>query len=278
MQRFLGSVDILPGVLGQDYTCVIQLNKLSCWGDTTPSNDLNMDQVTQVSLGYQSGCALDNEGVKCWNHPGEPYDGDDIEELHSGENHSCVIKTDRTLECWQEDTAETTPPDDLGPVKKLALGISNSCAINADDMVRCWGDGGAVDAVPDDLGPAKEIAIGDSQACAIKMDGTVDCWGSGGGADHPETITGATVIAAGDAHTCTIDTSGVTCWGREGASVNMPDLVKPSQISLGSNHTCAVDTQGLKCWGGNNGAGELNLPEDYIRDIFLLEEMLAAAE
>jgi len=75
-------------------------------------------------------------------------------------------------------------------------------------------------------------------------------------------------IAAGDAHTCAIGTSGVFCWGNNGAgqlginqsggAYSTPSLITSSALNgasflgLGANHSCAGTFSGtLYCWGAN---------------------------
>ncbi len=86
----------------------------------------------------------------------------------------------------------------------------------------------------------------------------------------------APAIAAGDIHTCTLDTSGqARCWGenRSGVLGSGDDLMSdvpaqvvglsnPVVIAGGTYHTCAVTSDSsVMCWG-ENGVGELNSGND----------------
>ncbi len=79
-------------------------------------------------------------------------------------------------------------------------------------------------------------------------------------------------LAAGDASTCALTTSGVVCWGQVWITSGALELGMPSarttplavtgtqlatSISLGGQHGCAVLRDGsVRCWG-HNGWGQL---------------------
>lgn len=123
------------------------------------------------------------------------------------------------------------------------------------------------------------ISAGGYHTCALDEAGTISCWGLGDygqlGAGSVETGGGTTPIAApdgvvftevaaGNAHTCAIDTEGsVWCWGIDGDGthegenseshgpqrVALPDGLRMVSID-GYYHSCATAEDGSAwCWG-----------------------------
>jgi len=199
--------------------------------------------------------------------------------------------------------------------KKLAeygSGYEHNCAIMSDDSVYCWGNGqyGALGTnstnsstipVPvytqDVLNgkTIKQITTGYYHTCVIASDNKDYCWGSGavgrlgnGGiiqrnAPYPVRETTTTVIsqiAAGNEHTCSLNSEGkLHCWGRgingelgrdvflasyTPAAVNMSNFGAESvkQVVAGDKFTCASTVEGTAfCWGynatGRTGVGSV---------------------
>ncbi len=140
-------------------------------------------------------------------------------------------------------------------------------------------DGAAVAAVG-------ALAVGLRHACAVTAQGTVLCWGDnrlgqlGDGTntqrDAPVAVKGlahpAVAIAAGDEHTCALDSTGaVLCWGSNASGAlgdgsagaqrssagPVPGLSGATAIGAGGASTCAAMASGNPvCWGAN-GAGQL---------------------
>ncbi|MCL2174355.1 IPT/TIG domain-containing protein, partial [Candidatus Saccharibacteria bacterium] len=138
----------------------------------------------------------------------------------------------------------------------------------------------------------RQISTGGYHTCGIATNNQVYCWGQndygqlGDGTlnnkSTPVAVNTAgvlngkiiTQIAAGDFHTCALDSTGKAyCWGQNtngqvgdnssGNNRTTPVAVNTTgvlngktlvQISLGQYHTCAVDSAGVAyCWGYNNG-------------------------
>ena len=139
-------------------------------------------------------------------------------------------------------------------------------------------EAGALDAGP----PAVAVTVGASHACALTGEGAVLCWGDnrdgqlgdGSTTQHsaPVLVTGLTrpvrAIAAGDQHTCALDSAGaVLCWGSnasgalgDGATAaqsTTPVLVTGLSsgvvaLAAGGATTCAaMASGGVVCWGAN---------------------------
>lgn len=131
------------------------------------------------------------------------------------------------------------------------------------------------------------VSAGGAHTCALTTGGGLKCWGSNNSGQLgdgtattrkvPTDVQGLTSnvasIAAGNAHTCAVTTSGaVKCWGYNYSgqvgngglytTQNTPATVnglssKVALITAGYHHTCALTTLGeALCWGAN-GYGQI---------------------
>jgi len=183
------------------------------------------------------------------------------------------------------------------PVSQLSAGKEHTCAV-AGGAAFCWGTGHLGDGSWREgvTTPARvsgfagktvtQIAAGSYHTCAI-ADGEVYCWGNGesgrlglgAGANPrstPQLVTAlpgtATLITAGDTHTCAVADGAAYCWGAgyrgqlgngyssfstvPSAVVGL-DGVRIVDIDAGTAHTCAAGADGhAYCWGRGD-SGEL---------------------
>ncbi len=103
-----------------------------------------VDKVKSLAFGRSHGCLIDkNDRVQCFgdNEFGQttsPVFTDPVEELCSGEYHSCSISSGN-VECWggKEDFHVKVPPHLENP-RQLTCGDFTSCAVT-DHGVQCWG-------------------------------------------------------------------------------------------------------------------------------------------
>jgi len=172
--------------------------------------------------------------------------------LAAGQEHTCAILDDGTVECWGHNNfgqvGDGTQTTRLVPVTVTSLG-----------------------------GSAISIAAGSVHTCALLSNGSVRCWGFNGSgqlgngstalSNVPVTVTGLSgvvALAAGSLHTCALRTDGsVWCWGAALANgsnsrslvpirVNDPHLTITAQsITAGANHTGALFIGDVLCWGQN---------------------------
>lgn len=132
----------------------------------------------------------------------------------------------------------------------------------------------------------KGIALGNQHSCALIDFNPVTCWGSNAYGQLGNSISNASVnpmpaavtlpsssyvaMAAGEAHTCIVQTNGtIKCWGHGGygqlglgigktplaqfVPANVVGITNAKSVVAGFGHTCALLATGtVKCWGFNN--------------------------
>jgi alpha-tubulin suppressor-like RCC1 family protein len=280
-----------------DHSCAVTNGgAVKCWGHNgdgelgdgslikrvTPVQVVGLTSgVEQVSLGFDSGCALKTAGtVWCWGYNGNG-------QLGTGDRQS-----------------QRTPTDTgLSGISQISAGWDHTCAVTTGGGVKCWGqgkhgeigDGAKSDRlVPTDVtglgGTVVQVSAGFDHTCALMTGGTVKCWGNnttgelGDGSTtdsiHPVTVSGLSGVAqisAGFNHTCAVTTSGAAkCWGANESGELGNGKTKASsspvpvyragsgiaQISAGgykkAGMTCLVTNAGaVKCFGANHGVHNL---------------------
>ncbi len=85
--------------------------EIVCWGWSISSASLEPSEgaFVQVSVGYDSTCALDAAGqISCW---GDDYWGQSsppsgtFQRLSVGSQFACALDLDGGVECWGKDTS-----------------------------------------------------------------------------------------------------------------------------------------------------------------------------
>lgn len=248
--------------------------------------------AASLALGDEHSCVLTSTGgVRCW-----------------GEGDHGRLGYGNTVDRGDNETPALAGDVDLGGTAvALAVGGSHTCALLSTQRVRCWGladqgqlgygDGSEIGdnetpASAGDVpvgGKVKAITAGAAHTCAVLLSGAVRCWGEGDdgrlgygnvvdvGVDSTPTDAGdvplggrATVVTAGDRHTCALLSSRqVRCWGYGfagrlgyGNDDSIGDDESPASagnvkvgapalaVSAGGQHTCALLTKGrARCWG-----------------------------
>jgi len=192
----------------------------------------------QISVGPHRTCAIDSSGhAYCWggNVCGLLGDG-------SATNSAIpvAVRTDGVL-------AGKT-------IKQITAGGAHTCVIASDDRVYCWGNninGALGNNGPEDCGDGQPVPVADPLANkTIKQ------------------------IAAGDAHTCAIDSDNtVYCWGFDLALHSaVPVAVDTTsgvlsgktiqQIAAGGHVTCVIANGQAYCWGNGYDFGNV-VPRAY---------------
>lgn len=245
---------------GANHTCALtSLGTVYCWGynglgqlgnNTTTQSDAPVQVLGLGGVGFLSG----------------------IVSIAAGADHTCALSSAGNVYCWGFNVfgqlGNATANTALTPVE--VAGVAGSGFLS-----------GIVG-----------LAAGSVHTCAYSLAGNAFCWGSGvdGQLGNNATTTETTPVevegplgvgnlsnvislAAGQAHTCAINTSGnVFCWGTNvdgqlgnntttqenvpvevegvGGVGNLSNIVS---LSAGADHTCASDTgDHVFCWGANN--------------------------
>src|SRR3954463_10621931 len=160
--------------------------------------------------------------------------------LAAGQQHTCAVLDDGTVDCWGRnnfgqlgDGSLTTrlspvPVSGLGTAISIAAGSFHTCAVLSTGTVRCWGfnDSGqlgngttASSSAPvavSGLTNILSLAAGFLHTCALRVDGTVWCGGAATANGRTAasatpikvTIAAAVALAAGANHTCALVANG----------------------------------------------------------------------
>jgi hypothetical protein len=237
-----------------------------------------------IAVGLSFSCGLTGQNtIKCWGNPfytvelgnnaagsggaraersNVPIDVlglSSIRAIVAGGYHACVLKSDRTVACWGDNT--------FGQ-----LGVSSSLSSSFNPV-----------AVPN-LANVDRLSAGHQHTCALLKDQTVKCWGvqrsgqvgngvfseTGVGPTLVTGLTGVTSLSVFGSHSCAVSGGQVKCWGRntdgELGDNTVTDSAVPKvvvgissarSVSVGGSHTCALLlNKAVMCWGKNN-AGQL---------------------
>lgn len=223
---------------GKSHTCALQFQSSStttqafCWGKNNSGqlgNSSTTDSSLPVSLGFN----------------------EDVSQITSGDNHSCVLTKGGEIYCWGDNsvgqlglgntTSSTTPVKLTSPALKyvqISAGSNHTCALTEDSQVYCWG-----------LGTSGQLGVG--KVTTTDQASGEDCNPGTGIANitfckqsptiiDPAPTTTAMSISAGDLHTCMMTLEGnVYCWGANtdgqlGTS-NKSQVSSPASVCSGSS-------------------------------------------
>jgi hypothetical protein len=282
-----------------DHSCALTTGGgVKCWGHNGDGelgdgtllkrpSPVNVDGlnngVQQVSLGFDSGCALLNTGaVRCWGYNGNGQLGDGTRStrrtsvkvdgintavaISAGWDHTCAVLTGGALVCWggndqgeigdgtRHDRLKAVPVSGLGSgVAAVSAGFDHTCALLTGGGVMCWGNN-------------RNGELGDGTTTNRLTPQPVNGLGSGVGS-----------ISAGFNHTCAVTTGGAAkCWGAnesgelgDGTTKDRNHPVGVYRASSGIDSisaggfrnaglTCLITNQGAaRCFGANHGVSGL---------------------
>jgi len=253
--------------------------------------------VTQITAGSGFACALSSAGAAyCWGS-GSTY------RLGNGSNASSNVPVAVTMNGLT--------------FTQISAGDGFACALSSASAAYCWGQGTdgtlgnnsvSVSHVPGAVSTSGVLsgvtltqvsASGYFSTCALDTSGTAYCWGTNtsGQVGNPDTAVNflvpatvapsqATMIAAGNIHSCEITSGKAYCWGDNsngelGNNSTMTSSVPVAawtggvlsgvtltQITTGTNFSCALSAAGAAyCWGlgtsgqlGNNTTTSSSVP------------------
>jgi len=272
---------------GGDFTCALMVDQsVACWGynwlgqlgDSTTeerwvATPTALPPARQIDAGSQHACAwLVDNTVSCWggNIYGQLGDGtlammkttpevvpglNDVRDVTTGSNHSCVINGPNEVWCWGNNSYSQLGTAPVGsssdPVMVMSFpnlgdleaSANATCVVDQMGQAWCWGAnylGQLGNGEQGDESPSA-VAVSDLPSniyglvgfgdfmCALTLTDTVYCWGNnllGQIATEPvgvETrasqvagLTGVTMVAAGNDHACASTASATHCWGHSG--------------------------------------------------------------
>jgi len=234
--------------------------------------------VSEVAVADRHACAIVENELFCW---GSEEDG----RLGNG------YATNRHIA--RPASVERASGDTVADAAKIALGSEHSCVVTTGGSVECWGDNtygqlgdpdfsellSAVARPVPGLTGVNDIAAGYLHTCALR-EGEVLCWGANdrsqlghmpGEQDGlPTLVAGLSEVIAIDTgltFSCALDEQGlVSCWGSndlgERGDSGFEDSASPAPIDINGVvetfsadglHGCALtDAKATYCWGYNN--------------------------
>ncbi len=253
------------------HTCVLlESGMVKCWGDSE-SGQLGKGAITDLG---------DDEPADTIT-PFDVAEDLDVTMLAAGDQHSCALLSDGSVNCWGRNTSGqlglgntmevvdatmSVPVKLMGTVaEQLSAGTEFTCAqvlVNMQSLVQCWGFG---DSGRLGYGTGSDDNIGDDEL----LDG------------QPVLDIGDEVvsISSGSAHTCAklASTGDSLCWGRgqsgrlgHGNVANVgllnhpadggitqldmdPEMNDVAQVAAGGRHSCAIQPGGaVMCWGASD--------------------------
>ncbi len=239
----------------------------------------DLKQVTQISAGGVSTCALLEEKVRCW-----------------GTGRVSDIAAPGGFR-----NTLTPQLSDLSQVTSVSSGYSHTCAVE-NGSVKCWGENGSGQLGAGELGKPSAVPLSvqgifdATEVSAAKADftcaiikGALKCWGqnSHGQLGNNSKInsmipvavegltSGVSAVALGATHSCAVVSGRAVCWGKGPLGVNTGDSLVPVQvqgldsgvthIAAGENHTCAIHNGAAKCWGNVKQLGNQNVLNEISR-------------
>jgi len=287
--------DGTPIPAGDDYYYYVDPSELA---QPEPVEVADLDQVTSISGGSDSMCALDAGGaLACWgyyypdpddslnffgNRPIVIAESSGATTIAAGSSDVCYTRPDGTAACWTTTlegdpyyeipvtvTRELSALPDLDSVVALYRGGGFDCARRKNGSITCWGDYDR-----GQLGDGEFGVIGSSTPLPLALDdATWSSIGAGLG-------TGCGILASG----------GVACWGSNSASglgaepelelstVPLPfaALESVTAVAQAMGGGCALLGDGtVECWGDGSG-GRLGTAFDDTAEYFSSEPVTIA--
>ena len=140
----------------------------------------------EIAAGSLHTCALTlaDNAISCWNEGfvawlGDLPAGDNFIQITSGMDHSCALRSDRSITCFGDPAAnlgQTSSPAGSS-FQDVSAGDRHNCAVSA-GAIECWGSDAALQVTHT---PANQdfvqVISGASATCGLSTDGDLFCWG-----------------------------------------------------------------------------------------------------
>lgn len=270
---------------GDTRICVIKEEEYSaklivnCFDDTEGIGDGQPEgflvNPTKVVVGRGANCAIDDNGVSCWQHGREPSKNDPISNVPNLTNVVSVSVADESacaldengISCWGEYYSgdnQAMIPNFVAPTElQLFVRDYNSPMVCAKDegVVKC-GTWSQLSEYPSQEG---ELIAGMEMAC-FNSNGNLSCVDDlHPGSDArilervPEGLSNVSDVSLrkqGGSGYCAINSGDVICWSSSlgtnkpmEAQINTPNLINPRRVVSTNTRACALTDQGMVCWG-----------------------------
>ncbi len=253
---------IEPPVIDGDYIHLVLIGVVHLYSEGSIKHTYEWNHKAQYSGGAVAGDGDDSD-----------YQSGVLKMMAMGEDHTCVISTDRDLYCWGDNgdgqlgTGDTnnratpTPVSKSGVLSGLTiLSVSASenhtCVLASDNYAYCWGDNGdgqlGTGNTTNYTSPVAvtrtgalsglsilQIAAGERHTCVLASDGVVYCWGEGGDGQLGRGSTSDSLSPVAVQSTGALNGLSIT------------------QLSAGARHVCVLASDSnAYCWG-RGSAGQI---------------------
>ena len=244
--------------------CAATTAGLRCFGTDLDSSLIDMTpqptDLQLLSVGENRACMIDDDKLDCWGSSGAVGDlssiPTDVVQISSWLNHTCVRSTS-DVACFGSLGGSISVPE-LDSPSWVSAGYNFSCAIDSAGLV-CWSDERGIEVTPDFDMPVM-VDAGENAACVID-DSHLKCWSR----DRLELslvklVSNPQVVEVGFGAVCVLDDFGVSCDHLKfGVDLSdTPSLAAPTDVLVARNYACAVDRGDIVCWGV---APNVELPE-----------------
>ena len=218
------------------------------WGQNT-DNALaippQLSGVVAIAARGSSTMALKNDStVTAWGGAiTVPAGLSNVVAVAPGAEHALALKRDGTVTAWAWGSnayGQATVPAGLKSVVAISAGDYFSVALKADGTVIAWGTNeGTQTTIPTGLSGIVAIASSRNNTSWLKSDGSVGAFGLNA---PSSALTGAIQIAAGDAQTLALLSSGsITRWGSSSPAPPAA-LSNAALLAAGTSHFLALTT------------------------------------